>query len=189
MKTIPVILMACPATTTEVPAWAKEKEPIKITYFIGIGPSFPTADLNDRWDQGLHISARFDFAASPILSVWAGFDYHRFPFSPPGEASGFKSINFSGDLKINLANPDIGLNPYFFGGAGVATIKKTDFFLYRSDTAVHVNLGAYPTKTYPLMEYGGGMSFKNVFIHVRYVSVFSDNYSTGFVPVTMGVKF
>lgn len=191
MKALPILMLNISGHTDEIPRWAQEKKPVEITYCLGLGSSLPMGGLDDRWNQGLHIFGRLNFASSPILSVWAGVDYHRFPFEAGEETPGFKSINFSGDLKIKLAFSASGINPYFFGGAGIATVSKTDYFFYKpSDTSAVIQvLGDFPTKSYPLVELGGGADCKKFFFHVRYLNIFSDNTTVSYIPITLGVKF
>jgi len=194
MTTLIILAPSAFADTTDVPQWAQEKTPIKMSYYLGVGTSVASGDLADSWTLGFHGYGRMDFSASPKLSVWAGAEYHYFSFEdqpdPSVEGANFSSINLTGDLKVNVATPDQGINPYFFGGLGLAIQKISDstYEIY-GDTLVNRGLVSYDTETNALIEIGGGVEFNEFFIQGRFVNIFASGSSISYIPFTVGVKF
>ena len=182
------------ADSTDVPQWAQEKKPVKVAYYLGVGTSFPLGDLADSWKQGFHGYGRLDFSLSPKLSVWAGADYNFFALEDAVDTSAeggtFSAINLSGDLKINLGTLSQRINPYLFFGVGLA-IQSISDYSYRvyGDTLITHRTVTYPTESNALIEIGGGLEYKALFIQGRYVSMWSDKKMRSFIPVTAGVKF
>lgn len=180
--------------TDEIPQWAQEEKPVKMSYYLGLGASVTVSDLAKGWNAGYHGLGRIGFEASPVLSILAGFEYHYFSFKdqPDTSVSGsnFTSRNFIGELKLNLASPAHGVNPYFFAGAGLAITRISDstYRIY-NDTLVNRGAVTYKTETDALIEFGAGLEYKILFIQCRYLSVLSDSTTVSYVPITLGVKF
>jgi len=164
---------------------------IKMSYYLGAGTSVPLGDLNDGWKMGFHGYGRMDFAVSPKLDVLAGADYHFFSLEDQPDTSveggTFSTINLTGDFKVNLGTPDKGANPYLLGGIGLAIQNISDSSFAVS--AQSRSLKSFDTKTNALIEIGGGVELKTLFIQGRYVNILSDSTSISYIPITVGVKF
>ncbi len=161
---------------TEIPTWAKEKAPVKINYYFGLGTSLPLGYLGEDWKHFLHGFSRMDFSVSPNLNIWAGVDYHLFkPVIHDDEDLKFKSTNIVVDLNINFGENATLLNPYFFAGAGLAI--------------TNIRIVPDKQKSYPMLEIGGGMEYKKFFVQGRYVNVLSNYKAISYIPITLGVKF
>ncbi|MGH8015474.1 MAG: outer membrane beta-barrel protein [Candidatus Zixiibacteriota bacterium] len=194
INALPILALNISGDTTEIPKWAQEKTPVKMAYYLGLGTSYPISDLGDNWKQGFHGLFRLDFTATPKLNVWVGADYHHFSLKDNkyniAEGGNLSTINLTGDLKINLGTPGQGANPFCFGGAGMAIkrISDSNYEIF-GDTLVNLGLVSYKSETNTLFEFGGGVEYKQMFIHARYVSVLSDNLTVRYIPLTVGVKF
>ncbi len=183
------------ADTTEIPQWAHEKKPVKMSYNLGVGTSYPLDNIADYWKQGFHGYGRLNFLLSPKLNVWAGADFHFFPFDDEADTSvrgaNLSTLNFTGDLKINLGMPLSGVNPYLFGGTGVAVpnISDSSKYFYVGETLDSIHTVTYPRKAYALIEIGGGVEYKYFFIQGCYLTIMFNRKSQSYIPITVGVKF
>ncbi|HEX2897717.1 MAG TPA: hypothetical protein VHP63_06685, partial [candidate division Zixibacteria bacterium] len=169
MKSLPFVLFNLSGISSDIPEWAKEKTPPKISYYFGLGTGFPIGDLSDGWGQGFHGFGRIDFAASPMLNIWAGAEYHYFSFEDQPDTSvtghDLSTVNLAGDMKLNLTSANQGISPYFIAGAGLAIRKISDstFRIY-GDTLVNRGVVTYKTSTKPFFEIGGGVEYKMIFL-------------------------
>jgi hypothetical protein len=194
MRVLPVLIFSTSGNTDEVPSWAKEKTPVKIAYYLGGGTSIPTGEMSNVWNLGFHGFGRLEFIATPKLSVWAGVDYHYFSFQEQSDSSvdghNLNSIQFTGDLKVNLASPEKTFNPYFFIGALLAITRISDstYRIY-GDTLVNRGSMTYDTHTGGLAEFGAGLEYKKLFFQCRIINTSSKNDIVSYIPVTFGVRF
>jgi len=194
VTTLAIFLPTVSADTTEIPKWAQEKTPVKMSYYLGVGTSFTVSDMADSWKRGIHGYGRLDFSLSPKLSIWAGTDYHFFALQDAADTSvaggNFSTINITGDLKINLGTPHQRINPYLIAGMGLAiqSISDSSYRIY-GDTLIDHRSVSYSTKSNALIEIGGGVEYKYFFIQGRYLNIMSDKKSRSYIPITVGVKF
>lgn len=193
MKVLLILMLNISGHTDEIPRWAQEKTPVKMSYYLGLGTSFPSGDLADNWKQGFHGYGRMDFSASPKLSIWVGADYHFFPHEVVAdtgfEGGNFSSINLTGDFKVNFGTAGVGINPYLFAGMGLAIRRISDSTYHIPGDTLNGSLISTPARSNSLIEIGGGVEYKMFFIQSRYLNNVSDITSVGYIPITLGVKF
>ncbi len=176
ITTFAILASSALADSTSVPQWAQEKRPVIISYYLGIGTSFPLGEMAKTWNPYLNLFGRLDFSVSPKLNIWSGVDYNLFS---PGVGRKFRSINLTGDLKIDAGKSTQKINPYLFVGIGLAITDTSD-----ADPTLSPS-----NQTDALLEIGGGVGYKTFFIQGRYLSIMSYKYPRSYIPVTLGMKF
>ena len=157
------------------------------TVYASAGLSVPMAsDFKDAYKMGYHGNAQLGFNSFPKGEVLINLDYHT--FSPDwGDAAGFdggtlSAILAGADVKLNLGVPAAPMSPFIFGGGGLAVLSWSD---------ITTPLGSGPVESQNkfYFEVGGGVTFTQFFVKVKYVSISTDGSSIGFAPVSVGMKF
>lgn len=189
---IAVLSIACAA-------FAGAQVPVPFSLYGGGLMSFPNAptEFKDAYKNGFHGMLGIGYKAMPVMQVVGKAEYHRFGYDLSdisGVSNGAQSVwLFGGDLRVGLNLPASPIKPYILGGGGLAHVSFTPFegTNLLLTTALNDALPAAQNKFY--YNFGAGFEFKlapmfSFWAQVRYVSVATDNESTSFVPLTLGVK-
>ncbi len=148
------------------------------------GLSVPTGDLGDAVDAGYSIAGHVFLKSSSMKSLrfrgdvsYNGFDYKNIDAS-------YRSLGFVGNALIDLSTNG-GVKPYVLGGLGAFNGKRS--------TQIGSAAVVSTSSTDVGIQVGGGLNFQlsgfSTFLEVKYVNVFTDNNSAGYIPITFGVRF
>ncbi len=155
---------------------AQSTKPVSLG--ISAGAAIPTGDIGDDYNTGWNatVSLGFNSVGSPVGFRIDGM-YNQF-----GAKDGVNLF----DTKISSANanlvyalPGTGIRPYLIGGAGVYGLK---YDAPGRDMITKLGLNGGIGASFPLSGF-------NTFVEARFHHVFSDDYSTQFIPVTFGISF
>ncbi|HEX6133430.1 MAG TPA: outer membrane beta-barrel protein [Longimicrobiales bacterium] len=151
----------------------------QIGFSIAGGPTFPLGDAGDFLDMGYHVQASAIFSL-PLLPIGIQADgaFNRFAYSDVDDAN-FQSLSGSINAVINLPTP--GITPYLIGGVGYYNLKDETPLGDADVNDFGINAGAGVRLGLPGI---GG-----VFAEARLHNVFTENESTRFVPVSLGIRF
>ncbi|MEW5796347.1 MAG: outer membrane beta-barrel protein [Candidatus Zixiibacteriota bacterium] len=193
--TVLAILLAFGSTlSAQVPG-----SPVSI--YAGGALSIPTApeSFKSYYKNGYHGFVGIGLPASPVIELVGKVEYHTFSFDfdqAYSEYSGGtnKVWMFGGDVKVNPSLPAFPVSPYLLGGLGFAAIQQTEFDGPPSLTLSLLNESVSENQTKLFWNIGGGFSLAtspvfSLFAQVRYVNIATDNESSAFIPVTVGLKF
>jgi len=180
-------------------------------FYVGIdgGGSLPQGYFNDWYKSGWNVGIPFGWQRQGVpLGVRADVNYTRmsgrdFAISNFGTGSTSDPQIWSGqlDLKLNLPlNRGSTWRPalYLLGGGGVHYFKNfsssfNEANLLGSGTAFQTNLNTSKSQTKFGLNGGVGLSFgigqADLFVESRYVSVFTPDNNTNWVPITVGITF
>ena len=148
------------------------------------GLSIPTGDLGDAVDAGYSIAGHVFLKSSSMKSLrfrgdvsYNGFDYKNIDAS-------YRSLGFVGNALIDLSTNG-GVKPYVLGGLGAFNGKRS--------TQIGSAAVVSTSSTDVGIQIGGGLNFQlsgfSTFLEAKYVNVFTDNNSAGYIPITFGVRF
>ena len=167
--------------------------------------------VKDYYGLGFQFGAQGEVSLMKFLSVRGSFDYNTFPLDKnklvdqiardngvapstlqmEGLTANILCINVSGLGKIPTAGP---VTPYGVVGFGLNFLTQTDPKLTYNGTDVTSQVfGKSESKTKFGLHFGAGSEFNlggiALFIEAKYVIVFTENESNGFIPITVGVNF
>jgi opacity protein-like surface antigen len=167
--------------------------------------------VKDYYGLGFQFGAQGEVSLLKFLSLRGSFDYNLFPLDKnkvveevardngvatstlqmEGLTVSIMSINVSGVGKIPTAGP---VTPYGIVGFGLNILNQSDPKLTYNGTDVTNQLFAKPeSKTKFGLHFGAGSEFGlggvTLFVEAKYVIVFTENESNGFIPITVGVNF
>ena len=155
------------------------------SFYIGSGLSMPLNPdaIKDSTTIGFHGNAQVGYRYSPSTEFLLNIDYHLLG-SDNNNADGgdWQIIQIGADAKLNLSLPESKMYPYFFGGFGLAEVKKTER-TFRNFTSPSVSV----TKLY--YEFGGGITMNMFFVKAKYVKVLTEDGALILVPMTVGIQF
>ena len=168
-----------------------------VSFYVGGGVSVPASpDLfDDYWTAGFHGTAGIGVKTTRTLFVVFKGEYHSMPFDwgqfgLSGVLSGaaFNVFMVGADARFVFGAPAASANGVFFAGLGVANVSFSDI---KGGGAV-VPIGVSETKAY--INVGGGVEFKagptmKIFLQGAVVSIATSGESTGFIPITAGLRF
>jgi opacity protein-like surface antigen len=107
---------------------------------------------------------------------YSGFDYKNIDAS-------YRSLGFVGNALLDLSSSG-GVKPYVLGGVGAFNNKESRDVGSEVRSTSSTDVG---------IQIGGGLNFQlsgfSTFLEVKYVNIFTENNSTGFIPITFGVRF
>ena len=155
-----------------------------VGFGVSGGLSVPTGDFGDAVDAGYSIAGHVFLKPSSMKSLRFRGDVSFDRYSYKGNVDGnFRSLGFVGNALHDLTSSG-GVRPYVLGGLGAfngkTTRKSGSLTVSTSDT----NVG---------LQVGGGLNFQlsgfSTFLEAKYVNVFTENNSTGYIPITFGVRF
>jgi opacity protein-like surface antigen len=148
------------------------------------GLSVPTGDLGDAVDAGYSIAGHVFLKSTSMKSLRFRGDvsYNRFDYK--NIDASYRSLGFVGNALIDLST-NSGVKPYVLGGLGAFNGKRS--------TQIGSAAVVSTSSTDVGIQVGGGLNFQlsgfSTFLEVKYVNVFTDNNSAGYIPITFGVRF
>ena len=160
-----------------------------------LGGTIPLGNFSDGADLGWHLGGLFEYKQPSLPVTWRGeLTYHRnglkndyFSGQIPGIGNldgNFSMFSFIANALYPFGEAAATTRPYIIGGLGLYKAKATASYqaidISSSQTKFGVNVG-------------GGVSFHlsgfETFVEARFHSVFTDNNSTNFIPISFGFKF
>ena len=162
-------------------------------------PSSPEG-FRDGWKFGYHGMIGAGFNVAPRIQVIGKVEYHKFQSDldtfggSSVDGGGIKSIMFGVDGRLNLGAPVIPIKPYAIGGIGMASVTAEEYESTDPLIASSLNSGVdTETQSKVYYNFGAGVEFTlapkaSLFVQARYVNIATDGSSTGFIPVTVGLK-
>lgn len=150
-------------------------------FSIGVagGAAQPMSDLSNGANTGYNATAALEIHL-PFLPAGLRVDGAYNGFGEKNNAGAkLHVISATGNLVWRL--PNVGVQPYLIGGAGLYMPTVTAPGL-ASSTEHHLGWNAGAGINLP-------MSFVHAFVEARYNNVSLDNGSMKFVPVTVGIMF
>lgn len=155
-----------------------------VGFGVSGGLSVPTGNLGDDVDAGYSIAGHVFLKPSSMKSLRFRGDvsYDRFSYKST-IAGDYSSLGFVGNALIDLTTNG-GVKPYVLGGLGAFNGKSS-----RDAGAVNVSVSSTDVG----IQVGGGLNFQlsgfSTFLEAKYVNVFTENNSTGYIPITFGIRF
>ncbi|WP_411279008.1 outer membrane beta-barrel protein [Gemmatimonas sp.] len=155
-----------------------------VGFGISGGLSVPTGDFGDAVDAGYSIAGHVFLKPASMKSLRfrgdVSFDSYAYKGNIDGDA---RVLGFIGNALLDLSTNG-GVKPYVLGGLGAfntkASTKVGSVNVSSSDTNVGIQIG-------------GGLNFQlsgfSTFLEAKYVNVFTENNSTGYIPITFGIRF
>lgn len=149
-----------------------------VGFGVSGGLSVPTGDLGDGVDAGYSIAGHVFLkpASTKNLRFRGDVSFDRFAFKGNGDGNS-RVLGFVGNALLDLSSSG-GIKPYILGGLGGYNGKSSS----SSDSDTNVGI-----------QVGGGLNFQlsgfSTFLEAKYVNVFSDPNSTGYIPITFGIRF
>ncbi|WP_309669576.1 outer membrane beta-barrel protein [Gemmatimonas sp.] len=155
-----------------------------VGFGVSGGLAVPTGDLGDRVDAGYSIAGHVFLKPASTKNLrfrgdvsYASFDYKNIDASS-------RSLGFVGNALLDLSTSG-GVKPYVLGGLGA--------FNGKTSTQLGSAAVVSTSSTDVGIQVGGGLNFQlsgfSTFLEVKYVNVFADGNSTGYIPITFGVRF
>jgi opacity protein-like surface antigen len=148
----------------------------------GVGAVFPTGELSDAYETGLHLDVHVEFPTLGTLPIGMRAEGGFQRFSHDDESLRFLSGRLNAIIPFALA-PDA--RPYLIAGGGIYNVSG-DFphgdHTHEEDAenlfGINVGVGV----TYAI----GGL---NTFVEARFHNLFEDGESIRFIPLTLGLRF
>jgi opacity protein-like surface antigen len=160
-----------------------------------LGATIPLGNFSDAADLGWHLGGLFEYKQPSLPVTWRGeLTYHRnglkdsyFNGSIPGVENlggNFSMFNFVANALYPFGDKAKTGHPYIIGGLGLYKLKATATYqgvdISSSQTKFGINVGG---------GYEFALSGFDTFVELRFHSVFTDNNSTNFIPISFGFKF
>ena len=175
-----------------------------VSLYVGGAVSLPQSpeSFSETYKVGFHGSVGLGYKLMPSLQVVGKVEYHRFavdfesnPALAAEEISGGHNnlLMYGADTRLGLNVPAFPLKPYLLGGIGFARLSATEFD-GSSSLVTSLNDAQTEAQTKFYYNVGAGIALSSgplfgLFAQVRYVSVATDEESSSFVPITLGLKF
>ncbi len=187
-----------------VPALASAQAPQPFSLHLGTAVSLPTSpqEFADFYKMGFHGSAGIGYKLSPGVQAVAKIEYHRFQLDAEADPllaglnvdGGHNNMwMFGGDLRYAFDMPQAPLQPYVLGGLGLAHISISEL---SSSNPLATGLNDYQPEAQNKVYFNVGTGVElatgpmwSLFAQVRYVSVQTEGDPSGFIPITLGLKF
>ncbi len=155
-----------------------------VGFGVSGGLSVPTGNLGDAVDAGYTIAGHVFLKPATMKSLRFRGDVSFDRYAYKGNVDGtYTSLGFVGNALVDVSSSG-GVKPYVLGGLGAFNGKT-------STTAGSVNVSTSSTDVG--IQVGGGLNFQlsgfSTFLEAKYVNVFAENNSTGYIPITFGVRF
>ena len=160
-----------------------------------LGGTIPLGNFSDGADLGWHLGGLFEYKQPSFPVTWRGeLTYHRnglkddyFSGQVPGIGNldgNFSMFNVVANALYPFGDKTKTSRPYIIGGLGLYKVKASASFqnidISNSETKFGINVG-------------GGFEFAlsgfDAFVEARFHSVFTDENSTNFIPLSFGFKF
>ncbi|HYW30459.1 MAG TPA: outer membrane beta-barrel protein [Gemmatimonas sp.] len=174
------------AALVALPAAVSAQESTRpVSFGVSGGLSLPVGDFGEGSDAGFNGTAHLMFkpASFTNLSLRADLGYDRFAVKNLDLNTRIISLSGNAIYAFPQTNPGI-VRPYVLGGVGGYNAKVTGEDLDGDLDDASTNLG---------VQGGGGINFQlsgfATFIEAKYVNIFTEGNSTGFIPITFGIRF
>ncbi len=155
---------------------AQSTKPISLG--ISAGAAIPVGNLADDYNTGWNgtVSLGLNSVGTPLGLRIDGM-YNSFSAK---DGIALRDTKIAGaNANLVYALPGTGIRPYLIGGAGIYGLKYDD---PSRDWETKLGLNGGIGASFPLSGF-------NTFVEARLHHVFSDDYSTQFIPVTFGISF
>ena len=172
------------------------------SFYVGGALSLPSGPdaFKDAYKNGFHGFAGVGYSFIPKLQFVGKAEINSFSFdfdqyATPGISEGGKQQiwMFGGDARFSMGVPAAPFKPFGFVGAGLASVKTTEFS--GSDLTLATSLNsAMESMTKMYWNIGLGMEFKSgpamsLFVQARYVNIATEGEAVKFIPISLGLKF
>jgi opacity protein-like surface antigen len=158
-----------------------------VSFGLGGGASLPLGDFGDQAKTGFHGTALVEFQpASLPVGIRLDGAFHRIGFSDlledfagPGN---FQLITGTlNGVYTFMTSAESKFHPYIIAGVGAYNFKANfDDLDDDSETKFGINGGA---------GFNFGVGGASIFLEGRFHNIFTEDESTNFVPITLGVRF
>lgn len=173
-----------------------------ISFYAGGALSIPSGGdyFKAMFKNGYHGMVGIGYSMAPMIEVVGKFEYHTFQSElaavPDFSGGTNKVMMYGADIKFSPKLPALPIKPYILAGAGMASVKQTEFSGPPA-MALAINiLNAVVPEDQNKMYWnvGVGTSLLNnpafsLFAQARYVNIATDGESSQFIPITIGAKF
>ena len=177
------------------------------TLSFNSGFSLPSAPVGfaDYWKTGFNFGAGLEYPLSPKVIFQGCFDYNNFPLNedkflsedgPRGldvsvEGGAASITTVSANLKAPLSVSGSSVTPYFVGGLGIIRISLSDVTVRYQD---EIEIFDGVSETAVGLIFGAGLDFTinpkvNMFVEIKYVIGVTQDESTRYYPVKIGLSF
>ncbi|MBA2708607.1 MAG: outer membrane beta-barrel protein [Gemmatimonadaceae bacterium] len=177
IKSISLALAVAATALSASTSLAQSARPVSLG--ISAGAAIPAGDFGNDMTTGFNgtVSLGFTSYGSPIGIRVDGM-YNK--FSAKDDFPGVPDTRIIGaNANLVYSLPGTGIRPYLIGGGGIYGLKAEDTGIdQETDFGVNGGIGA----SFPLSGF-------NTFIEARFHHVFTENFSTQFIPVTFGISF
>ena len=174
------------AAMLAMPAALSAQTAKPISFGVSGGLSVPTGDLSDGVDAGYAVAGHVYLkpSGSRTLGFRGDVSFDRWASKFNDDLS-LRSLGFVANAMLDLAAANnSAIKPYVIGGVGLFNTKASASSGSVSSSSSSSDVGA---------QVGGGLRFQlsgfSTFVEAKYVNVFSDPNSTGYIPITFGVRF
>lgn len=170
------------------PAVVSAQSTRSLSVGVSGGLSLPMGDWGDGYESGYNVTGHIFLAPASMTKLSFRGDVGYDSWNGKGASSAvdakLSSLGITGNAMINFGESNAAMRPYILGGGGAYMTKS-------SGSSLGVE---YSNKnTDPGIQGGAGVNFKlsgfSTFLEVKYVNIFSEGSSTGYVPITFGVRF
>lgn len=182
-----------------LPASAQEVES-PFSLYVGGLLSLPQEPqgFKEGYQNGWHGFAGIGLGATPLFEVVGKVEYHTFAFdfgSNDTFEGGDRNIwMFGADGRFGLGAPLTPVKPFLFGGLGLAKITYEGFSGPAGPSLDVLNNSQPEDQDKLYWNLGGGLEFGaspqvTLFVQARYVGIETEGNSSGFIPISLGMKF
>lgn len=172
-----------------IPAVASAQTTRAVSVGASGGLSLPMGDLGKGVESGYSVAGHIFLAPASMtmLSFRGDVSYDSWKGKGASAASvdaNTSAMGFAGNALFTLGESNAAMRPYLLGGGGAYRFKSS---------AEVLGVETESTTTKPGIQIGAGANFKlsgfSTFLEAKYVNVFTEGSSTGYVPITFGVRF
>jgi hypothetical protein len=171
-----------------LPVAASAQEARAVSFGVSGGLSMPMGDLGDGYDSGFNVTGHLMFrpASFTNLSFRADVNFDRFGSKTLDDVNTrFLGGTANAVYAFPQSSPGV-IRPYVLGGVGMQNSKS-------SGKVLGVDLSDSDSSTDLHVQGGAGVNFQlsgfTTFVEAKYVNVFGDPNSAGFIPITFGIRF
>ncbi len=174
-----------------------------VSFYAGGALSIPSGGdyFQTMFKNGYHGMVGVGYSMAPMIEIVGKFEYHAFQSElasalPDYTGGTNKVMMYGADIKLSPNLPALPIKPYVLAGAGMASVKQTEFSGPVSlASAVNLMNAIIPEDQNKMYwNVGVGTSLLNnpafsLFAQARYVNIATDGESSQFIPITIGAKF
>ncbi len=184
---------------------ASAQTPVPFTLYASGAFSLPNSPdgFKDNFKTGYHGSLGLGIKMMPNFQIIGKAELHSFKFDfdnselfagMDGYSGGTNNMwMFGADGRFSFNLPAAPISPFVLAGAGVASIKQTEFDGPASLALSALNSYLDETQTKFYWNVGGGFDLKSgplfsLFVQARYVSIATEGEASSFVPISLGIR-